>query len=70
MQQGDYEAMTRCTELARSLCDESDHELLCNQAVVELERGQRDAAFALFERAHAICGGRDMKLARILAGWS
>ena len=36
---GNYDAVSRHLDLARALCDDSDHELLCTQAVAELDPG-------------------------------
>ena len=53
-EEGDVEGEVRCLTLARTLCDDADHELLYDQAVGEHERGNLDAAVALYERAYAI----------------
>ena len=66
MEEGDYEGMTHLSELARTLCDDSDHELVCNQAVGELRRGNKEKAFKLFKRAYAISGGHDRRLNELL----
>ena len=53
-EEGDEEGEAKCLTLARILCDDSDHELVYDQAVGEHERGNFDAALALYERAYAI----------------
>ena len=53
-EEGDVEGEVRCLTLARTLCDDADHELLYDQAVGEHERGNLDAALALYERAYAL----------------
>ena len=46
--------------------DDSDHEIVCNQAVGELRRGNKEVAFELFKRAYAISGGHDKRLNELL----
>ena len=66
MEEGDYEGMAHLSKLARTLCDDSDHEIVCNQAVGELRRGNKEVAFELFKRAYAISGGHDKRLNELL----
>ena len=49
------------------MCGESDHELLCNQAVAELRRDNSRGALQLYDQALSVCGGQDRRLAEMLA---
>lgn len=62
-----YDELQRCSTLARAMCGESDHELLCNQAVAELRRDNSRGALQLYDQALSVCGGQDRRLAEMLA---
>ena len=66
-EQEDAEGEQRCLKLARALCDDSDHELLYDQACGELERGELQAAHALLAQADDIARGRDPRVRTNLA---
>ena len=65
--EGDEVGELHCLALARALCDDSDHELLYDQAVGMHERGELLDALELYERAHALSHGRDARVANNLA---
>uniref|UniRef100_A0A7S0NUW0 ER membrane protein complex subunit 2 n=1 Tax=Calcidiscus leptoporus TaxID=127549 RepID=A0A7S0NUW0_9EUKA len=65
--EADHERSANCISIARTLCDDSDHELVCNQAVEELQRGNAKASLKLFSHALAICEGRDRRLVEMLS---
>ena len=66
LQKDDFEGMTSCLDLARAMCNDADHELLCTQAVGERSRGNHEMARDLFERAYDLCGGRDPMVVKML----
>jgi len=64
-EEGDVVAERRYLELARALCDDSDHELVYDQAVALHDRGEVREALALYEHAASL-NGRDVRLWRNL----
>ena len=65
--EGDTAGERHCLELARVVCDDADHELLYDQAVGHHDRGELHAAWALYNQADQLAGGRDARVATNLA---
>ena len=64
--EGDAATEQRCLTLARALCDDTDHELLYDQAVAAHQAGALDEARVLYERALDI-NDRDSRVYKNLA---
>jgi Flp pilus assembly protein TadD len=65
-EEGDETGELRCLTLARALCDDSDPELIYDQAVGEHERGNLESALSLYEHALQI-NEHDVRIRKNLA---